>query len=250
LGGPAAGILLGSQPDVVEIEALGAMLKRLGDQKVGLGGPSVDGSVEAIRIDAVGPPIGRSWVRVRRTAARSHRSRHHRACAREDTFDRRVATTNGAKQTEFGDVKRLWRHRLKALAVGVAFIGACSPTRGCIEADFDLAPESRIPRWFVLGDGAKRSDFSVQMDYWGGPVGRTATITLRSRGRTLDSVIATMKDNEPHTLVPKPATGRFPYPRYEILTAKGITEVIEHRRMEPIFYIVDDLQVKRQLGVQ
>ena len=53
-----------------------------------------------------------------------------------------------------------------------------------------------------------------------------------------------------HTLVPKPATGRFPYPRYEILTAKGITEVIEHRRMEPIFYIVDDLQVKRQLGVQ
>jgi hypothetical protein len=92
---------------------------------------------------------------------------------------------------EFGDAKRLWRHRFRALAVGLAFVGACSPTRGCIESDFDLAPESRIPRWFVLRDGAKRSDFSVQMDYWIGPVGRTATITLRSEGQTLDSVVVT-----------------------------------------------------------
>jgi hypothetical protein len=29
----------------------------------------------------------------------------------------------------------------------------------------------------------------------------------------------------------------------------GITEVIEHRRMEPVFYISDDLEVRRKLGV-
>jgi hypothetical protein len=95
-----------------------------------------------------------------------------------------------------------------------------------------------------------RSDFSVQMDYWSGPVGRTATITLRSGGRRLDSVVATLRGSEPLTLVPKPKAGPIPYPSYEVLTAKGISEVVEHRRMEPIFYIVDDLNVKRQLGIQ
>jgi hypothetical protein len=37
---------------------------------------------------------------------------------------------------------------------------------------------------------------------------------------------------------------------YEVLTANGITEVIEHRQMEPIFYITDDADVKERLGVR
>jgi hypothetical protein len=40
------------------------------------------------------------------------------------------------------------------------------------------------------------------------------------------------------------------YPGYEVVTVDGMTEVIEHRRMEPIFYITDDPQVKQRLGVQ
>ena len=39
------------------------------------------------------------------------------------------------------------------------------------------------------------------------------------------------------------------YPMYEVLTANGITEVVEHRRMEPVFYITDDPEVRRKLGV-
>ena len=41
---------------------------------------------------------------------------------------------------------------------------------------------------------------------------------------------------------------RLPYPRYEVLTANGVTEAIEHRRMEPLFYISDDPEVRRELG--
>jgi hypothetical protein len=41
----------------------------------------------------------------------------------------------------------------------------------------------------------------------------------------------------------------MPYPRYEVLTADGVTEVIEHRRLEPIFYITDDPEVRRKLSV-
>jgi hypothetical protein len=151
----------------------------------------------------------------------------------------------------FGKQQGALPYRLKAFLVVLLTSVACSPTRGCIESDFDLAIGSRIPRWFAVPTTAKRSDLSVSMDYWIGPVGRTATVTLRvAGGRTLDSVVATVAGSEPHTLTPHSATGRIPYPSYDILTAKGITEVVEHRRMEPIFYIVDDPEVKRTLGVQ
>jgi len=61
--------------------------------------------------------------------------------------------------------------------------------------------------------------------------------------------VAQEKSNEPLTLGPNPETGPLPYPLYEILTARGITEVVEHRSMEPLFYITDDPEVKAKLGV-
>jgi hypothetical protein len=77
-----------------------------------------------------------------------------------------------------------------------------------------------------------------------------ATITLRNRqGRRLQEVVATLRGHEPLTLEPHSETGPIPYPSYEVLTANGITDVIEHRRMEPIFYITDDPEVRRKLGV-
>jgi hypothetical protein len=36
------------------------------------------------------------------------------------------------------------------------------------------------------------------------------------------------------------------YPIYEATTVNGITEIIEHRKMEPIFYITDDTNVWKQ----
>jgi hypothetical protein len=36
---------------------------------------------------------------------------------------------------------------------------------------------------------------------------------------------------------------------YVVLQADGIAEVIEHRRMEPVFYITDDPEIRRKLGV-
>ena len=39
------------------------------------------------------------------------------------------------------------------------------------------------------------------------------------------------------------------YPSYEVVTINGTTEVIEHLQRGPIFYITDDPEVKRRLGV-
>jgi hypothetical protein len=89
------------------------------------------------------------------------------------------------------------------------------------------------------------------MDYWLGPFGRTATFTLRdATGRKIASVIGQLQGKEPLTLAPHGATGPSDYPGYEVITADGITEVIEHRRMEPIFYITDDPDIKLKLGVR
>jgi hypothetical protein len=39
------------------------------------------------------------------------------------------------------------------------------------------------------------------------------------------------------------------YPSYEIITVNGITDIIEHRKPEAIFYVTDDPTVWKELGV-
>lgn len=143
--------------------------------------------------------------------------------------------------------RRRLRHSLFGLLI---LFAACSPTRGCIESSFNLSPESRIPKWFTLPHGVQRADVTVTLSYYAGGVDsqRTATITLW-RGWRWSEVDANLRGREPLTLEPHSDTGRIPYPMYEVLTANGISEVIEHRRMEPIFYINDDPEVRRKLGV-
>jgi hypothetical protein len=137
------------------------------------------------------------------------------------------------------------------MALGcLVLFAACNPMRGCPESDFTLAQESRLPRWFSLPPGVQRGRVTVSLVYYTAPLSGppVATVALRgSAGQTLDHVVATM--SELHTLQPYSGTGPMPYPIYEVLTANGITEVIEHRRMEPIFYVNDDPEVWRKLGV-
>jgi len=140
-----------------------------------------------------------------------------------------------------------------SVALGLLIlIAACHPVRGCAESQFELAPESRLPKWFALPAGLQRADVTVTLSYYGPLVGsaRTATVTFRAaKGKTLSEVVANLRGREPLTLEPHSNTGPIPYPSYEVLTANGISEVIEHRRMEPIFYISDDQEVRRKLGV-
>ncbi|MGH9662387.1 MAG: hypothetical protein ACRD96_27800, partial [Bryobacteraceae bacterium] len=59
----------------------------------------------------------------------------------------------------------------------------------------------------------------------------------------------TKKGLEPRQLKPPPPGYALGYPMYETITVRGITEIIEHRKMEPIFYITDDPAVLSELGV-
>lgn len=140
-------------------------------------------------------------------------------------------------------------HRLSILILTVA----CLSLLGCDlfpESTFELASESRLPKWFALPKGLSRSDVTVTMSYYVRPSGRTATFTLlNAKKQKLAEVKGIQAGLEPLTL--KKSRPGFPpdYPSYEIITVNGVTEIIEHRQMEPIFYITDDPAVWKELGV-
>lgn len=115
------------------------------------------------------------------------------------------------------------------------------------ESSFQLAKESRMPRWIVLPPGRTPADVSVGMDYYIKPWGRSAGFFLRDKdGRTLKKQYGEMRCRAPYQLETPPQGFPEGYPSYEAITVNGITEIIEHRRMEPIFYVTDDATVWKQ----
>ena len=116
------------------------------------------------------------------------------------------------------------------------------------EATFELASESRLPKWITLPPGLTRADVSITMSYYVKPWGRSATFILQdTKGQKLTRVVGKQKGSEPFHLKQPPQGFAPGYPAYEIITVNGITEIIEHRKMEPIFYITDDAAVWKEL---
>ena len=95
-----------------------------------------------------------------------------------------------------------------------------------------------------------RASASVHMCYYIEQSGRIATFVLRGpHNEKLAEVAGTQKGLEPLTLRNPPAGFPPGYPSYEIITVHGVPDVIEHHRMEPIFYVNDDPGVWAELGV-
>jgi hypothetical protein len=117
---------------------------------------------------------------------------------------------------------------------------------GCVESSFVLAPSSRLPAWFEVPAGHTRDDLKVTMDYYVRSYGREAVFYLiDSDGRTLTKKRGTQLGLQP--LIAKSSVGG--YPSYEIITVDGVTDLIEHRVPEPVFYICDDPNVREELGM-
>jgi hypothetical protein len=118
------------------------------------------------------------------------------------------------------------------------------------EATFELASESRLPKWITLPPGLIRTDVSITMSYYTMTWGRSAIFILRDKkGQVLTKVYGKMKGSEPLYLKHPPQGFSPGYPAYEVITVNGITDIIEHRKMEPIFYVTDDPAVWKELGV-
>jgi hypothetical protein len=136
---------------------------------------------------------------------------------------------------------------LIVLAMSVSAIGCeWSP-----ESTFELATESRLPKWITLPPGLTRADVSVTMSYYVLPWGRNAVFILQgAKGQVRTKVRGKTRGLEPLQLKHPPQGFPPGYPSYEVITVNGITEIIEHRKMEPIFYVTDDPAVWKELGVE
>lgn len=131
------------------------------------------------------------------------------------------------------------RIRLLLLSGALAFL-SCA----CQESRFRLAADSRLPRWVQLPPGLSRADVTLTLGYYTAPWGDSAYFQLLdANGTKLDSASASI-GREPIIL------NGAQYPSYQIVTVRGSTEVIEHRRQEPIFYICDDPVAKAKLGIK
>ena len=123
---------------------------------------------------------------------------------------------------------------------------------GCAEGNFEIADTSRLPKWFHLPSGVGRADVSVTMDTYIVPTEKDVFTLRRKNGPTIAVVTAHRLGGylEPKQLRSPPPAFPAGYPSYEVLTSGVIVDIIEHRRMEPIFYTTDDASVWRELGPQ
>ena len=94
-----------------------------------------------------------------------------------------------------------------------------------------------MPQWMALPPGHTPTDVSVTLNLYSTPVGNDAKVILKDRnGKKVTAVKGRMKGC--------PFKG---YPSYDALAVSGTTEIVEFRRMEPIFYVNDDPAVRRKV---
>ena len=123
----------------------------------------------------------------------------------------------------------------KYLIIVALCISSCAIS-GCLESTFNLASESRLPKWIAPPPGLTRDDVSVTMDYYSLLLD-DARFRLKDRnGKTIAKVTGKTKCNY-----------RFSgYPSYIVVVVNGAPEIMEHRKMEPIFYVTDDPAVRKE----
>jgi hypothetical protein len=136
------------------------------------------------------------------------------------------------------------------LLVALSILGSAIGCGWFPESTFELASESRLPKWITLPPGPTRADVTITMSYYIMPWGSSARFRLRDKkGQVLTKVSGKVKGSEPFQLKHPPPGFPPGYPAYEVVTVNGMTEIIEHKKQEPIFYITDDPAVRKELGV-
>ena len=136
------------------------------------------------------------------------------------------------------------------LLLGISLAIICSVNIGCqslTESTFTLADESRLPKWVTLPPGLTGADVSLTMSYYIRPWGNSAQFTLQNKnGQVIIKEDGKVRCKEPFQLKSSPQQSSSGYPTFEPITINGIAEVIEHRKMEPIFYVTDNPAVWKQ----
>jgi hypothetical protein len=143
-------------------------------------------------------------------------------------------------------IQRTKEHLFVAILLAIV----CFTTMGCeflAESTFTLADQSRLPRWVTLPPGFARANVVLTMSYYTMPWGDDARFILRDKnGNVMKKINGKVRCEKPFQLKSPLQQSGSRYPMYEPITVNGTTEIIEHRTMEPIFYVTDDATVWKQ----
>jgi len=145
---------------------------------------------------------------------------------------------HGIKMIRITGTRRIvwWCRHVLLGSIAIA-LTACSLSP---ESSFKLAADSRLPKWLVLPSDARRMDVDVTLDYFVQPSGRTFKATLSNRrGQVLATVTGVLGGLSPTSLSANSSGQGSKYPMYEVALVNGVPDIIEHRAMEPVFYMTD-----------
>ena len=145
------------------------------------------------------------------------------------------------------------RHAISLMRgmVGTLLMGTFLLLTGCEpspESTFQLAPDSRLPKWFSMPPNLTRPQVTAELNYYVTSVGTTVTVTFFGpQHKVLEEVKGVRAGDAPRQVSEvKPGSSRD-YPMYAVITANGLTDVVEHRKMEPIFWLTDDPKIWAEL---
>src|SRR5688500_1073397 len=78
----------------------------------------------------------------------------------------------------------------KSLLIASLLLASCSPIRGCMESQFTLEADSRLPKWFAVPATYTRDAITVQLSYYVPPfpVDNTVIEFLDRNGKSLSTI--------------------------------------------------------------
>ena len=129
----------------------------------------------------------------------------------------------------------------------VLLLTACS-TRGCVESQFHLAKESDLPGWFQIPEGLKRSDLDVTLAYY---TNGTADINLydirKGKRKLLNKKLGRNWHHPDYWAWAQEDWPKRSHPSYVVIISDRVKEIIEHKKMEPIFYISSESDMRNTM---
>lgn len=118
---------------------------------------------------------------------------------------------------------------------------------GCVESEFNLAQDSKLPKWLSLPEGIERKDIIVTLTYY---TDSDVKISMHKQGgwfSTIQSVSGTSKWHPEYWAWAQEDWPLRSHPGFTVIEVKGSSEIIEHKTMEPVFYVSSEKQVQNVL---
>lgn len=115
---------------------------------------------------------------------------------------------------------------------------------GCVESRFSLAAGSRMPSWFASAEAG----VGVTLTYLT-PSSSSDDVVLEVKGGSKSRLVRGQACWHPIMRTRKGRDGGIDYssyPMYRYILAEGKIEVVEHRQMEPLFWVSDDPLLLKQ----